>query len=177
MEYDVAILLDALASSLKVFYDSPLIFFVKVVVGVYLTVIFANIVMLLVLRGVSRHYRVGVKGADIPIVSKKKMRKRWNAIKDRLKSDNVSQYKVAIIEADAVVEEFLGGIGYGGENMSQRLEQVGEMHLDDQRENLAEVHKLRNRIIHEADFEINKETAKDALEVYENFLQYMQFLE
>lgn len=112
----------------------------------------------------------------MPVVSKRKMRKRWNNILGRLESGNTSQYKVAIIEADALVEEFLKGVGYRGENMTQKLEQVGQTHLDEHRETLIEVHKLRNRIVHEADFELDQETAKDAIKVYENFLKYLDFL-
>lgn len=176
MDYDIAILIDALASSVKALYHSPFLFFLKIIIGIYLAVIFIDIILLLILRDVSWHYRVGVKGADMPLVSKKKMQKRWDKVKDRLKSSNPSQYKVAVIEADAIAEEFLDGIGYKGENMSQKLEQVGDFHLDDQKEALGEVHKLRNRIVHEADFEVDLETASAAVEVYENFLRYLQFL-
>lgn len=176
MDYDITILFDDIVASWMSFYHSPIFLFLKIILGIYLAVVFADIVLLLILRDVPGHYRTGVKGANIPIVSKSKMQKRWNKVKERIKSDNPSQYKVAIIEADAIAEEILGGIGYGGENMSQKLEQVGEMHLDEHSQTLAEVHKLRNRIVHEADFEIDQEMASAAVQVYENFLKYLEFL-
>ncbi len=176
MSYELTIFIDNLLASLVGFYNSPFVLFLKIIIGVYLAVVLIDIILLLVLRDVAWHLRVGVKGSDIPLVSKSKMQKRWDKVKARIKEDNVSQYKVAIIEADAMVEEILDGIGYKGDNMTQKLEQVGEMHLDDHKDALNEVHQIRNRIVHEADFEIDKETALAAISVYENFLKYLEFL-
>jgi len=176
MEYDATGLTDIFASAWMGFYNSPLFLLLKILIAIYLLVILADIVLLLILRDVTWDIRVGAKGADIPIVSKKKMQKRWGEILQRLESGNTSQYKVAIIEADVVAEEILASIGYGGENMAQKLEQVGDAHLDEHRETLTEVHKLRNRIVHEADFEIDHETAQAAIKVYEDFLKYLDFL-
>lgn len=113
----------------------------------------------------------------MPLVSKSKMQKRWDKIKSRLKSPSASQYKVAIIEADALADEILGGIGYSGANMTEKLEQVGKAHLDDHLDSLREVHLIRNKIIHETDYEINQEAAAAVLGVYENFLKYLEYLE
>lgn len=176
MDYNIANFLDAAVSFLIAFYNSTFFLLVKVMLGVYLAVLVADIILLLLLRDIAWDIKVGAKGADIPLASKKKNQKHWNKIKEKLKSDNVSQYKVAIIEADAFVEEFLGKAGYGGENMAQKLEQAGERHLDEHREALLEVHKIRNRIIHETDFEIDRETAETAVKVYEDFLKYLDFL-
>ena len=176
MDYGAVTFLDSLTSSLVGLYHSPLFLVFKILLAVYSVVVFADIVLLLVLRDVAQDVRVGARGVNMPVVSKSKLQKRWNKIKERLKSENISQYKLAIIEADSLVEEFLGGIGYRGENMTQKLEQVSELHLDDHRETLSEVHKLRNRIVHEANFEVDRQTAQNALEVYENFLRYLEFL-
>ncbi len=177
MDYGVVTFVDNLTSGVVGLYYSPLFLVFKILIAIYVVVVFADIVLLLVLRDITWDLRVGTKGSDIPLISKNKMQKRWDKIKDRLKSENVSQYKVAIIEADALVEELLAGVGFRGENMTQKLEQVSEMHLDDHRETLSEVHKLRNRIVHETDFEVDRQTTQNALEVYENFLRYLEFLQ
>jgi len=176
VEYDIVILIEVLVSLFKAFYHSSFFLGLKILAGIYLAVLLLDVVLLLILKGVSAKYRVGLRGADVPVISKKKLFKSWAAIVARLESKNASQYKVAIIEADALAEEFLSGVGYKGENMTQKLEQVGQSHLDEHRETLTEVHKLRNRIVHEADFEVDYETAKEALAVYENFLKYLDFL-
>lgn len=176
MEYQIQNSLDVLFQLFNDFYASPFVLGVKILLGIYLAVLFIDIVLLLILRDVPAHFRVGMKGMDLPLVKKGKMEKRWEKVKLRLKSGNVSQYKVAIIEADAIADEILAGIGYAGKNMTERLESVGSAHLDDHLESLKGVHQIRNRIVHEADFEIDEKLATSVIEVYENFLRYLEFL-
>ena len=177
MDYDIANLVAFLLETLKNFYNSPFVLVVKILIGIYLAVLLIDIVLLLVLRDVGWHMRVGLKGMDIPLASKSKMQKRWDKIKSRLKSESPSQYKVAIIEADAIAEEILGGIGYKGANMSEKLDQVGAAHLDDHLEALKGAHQIRNQIVHEADFAIDQRMAVAVVGVYENFLKYVEFLD
>lgn len=173
IENFVALLLELLAN----FYHSPFVLVIKILLGIYLSVLFIDIVLLLILRDVAWHVRVGLKGMDMPLVSKSKMQKRWDKIKARLQGESFSQYKVAIIEADAIAEEILGGIGYTGANMSEKLDQVGANHLDDHLEALRGAHQIRNQIVHETDFAIDQRMAVAVVGVYENFLKYLEFLD
>ena len=177
MDYDLQNFLDSLYMTLKDFYHSPVVLIIKILIGIYLFVTLIDIILLVILRDVPQHLRVGLKGSDVPLISKSKMGKRWKKVKDRLKAGNSSQYKVAIIEADAIAEEILGGIGFAGANMSEKLEQVGEAQLDDYLESLKNVHAIRNRIVHEVDYEVDQSTAEGIIGVYENFLRYLEYLE
>jgi hypothetical protein len=149
---------------------------IKIVLGIYLAVIFIDIILLLILRDVPANLRVGMKGMNLPTTSKNKMQKRWDKVMDRLKNGNPSQYKVAIIEADAIADEILDGIGYKGANMGEKLEQVGAAHLDDHLEALKGAHEIRNRIVHEIDFDVDERMATAVIGVYENFLKYLDFM-
>ncbi|KKQ45479.1 MAG: hypothetical protein US63_C0016G0030 [Candidatus Moranbacteria bacterium GW2011_GWC2_37_8] len=177
MDYDLQNFIDILVAILSGFYYSSFMLTVKILAGIYLFVLLVDIILMLILRDVPSHLRVGLRGTDIPLVSKSKMQKRWDKVKKRLKDGNPSQYKVAIIEADAIVEEILDGIGYKGANMTEKLESVGAAHLDDHLESLKGVHLIRNRIVHEADYEIDETTASAVIGVYENFLKYLEFME
>lgn len=177
MSYELINIVEVLFEILKNFYNSPFVLVVKILLGIYASVLIIDIVLLLILRGVGDDIRVGLKGMNVKVASKSKMQKRWAAITARLKTDSVSQYKVAIIEADAVAEEVLGGIGYSGANMSEKLEQVGAAHIDDHLEALKGAHEIRNRIVHEADFELDQRMATAVVGVYENFLKYLEFLD
>ena len=84
---------------------------------------------------------------------------------------------LAIIEADAIAEEILDGIGYKGANMTEKLEQVGSNHLDDHLEALKGAHQIRNQIVHEVDFAIDQRMAVAVVGVYENFLKYLEFMD
>jgi hypothetical protein len=177
MNYALQNFFAALPDMLVAFYNSPFVLVVKILAGIYLAVLTINIILLLIFRDIPAHLRVGIKGMDLPLVTKSKMQKRWESIKDRLKGENVSQYKVAIIEADTLAEEILGGIGYTGANMGEKLEQVGSAHLDEHLESLKGVHQIRNRIVHETDFEIDRRMAEAVIGVYENFLRYLEYLD
>lgn len=177
MYYDIQNFVDFLLANLSLFYHSTFMLVVKIFIGIYLLILLVDIVLMLILRNVPQHLRVGLKGTDLPLVSKKKMKKRWDKVRARLNNSNPSQYKVAIIEADKIAEEILDGIGYKGANMTEKLEQVGEAHLDDHLEALKGAHEIRNKIIHQADYEISHEAAEAVVGVYENFLKYLEFME
>jgi hypothetical protein len=159
----------------SIYHSRPFLVF-EIFAGIYSLILFANIVLLLILRDVGSHYRVGVKGMDIPLVSKTKMKKRWDKVKQRLGMDEISQFKVAIIEADAIVDEILGGIGYQGSNMSEKLEQAAPAHLDEHLDTLKNAHLIRNRIVHDPTFQLDKKAAEEVVETYENFLKYLDYL-
>ena len=177
VDYDLQDFGDVLYSMARDFYHSPFMLAFKILAGVYLLILLIDIVLMLILRDVPSHLRVGLRGADVPLISKSKMQKRWDKVKGRLIGGNASQYKVAIIEADAIAEEILGGIGYAGANMSEKLEQVGANQLDDHLEALQGVHSIRNRIVHEAGFEVDEPMSKAVIGVYENFLKYLEYLD
>jgi len=105
------------------------------------------------------------------------MRKRWEKVKSLLESNNASQYKLAIIEADSIADEILSGIGYTGANMGEKLDKINKKDLDDNLESLRGAHQIRNRIVHEADFEVDYRMARTVIGVYENFLRYLEFLD
>lgn len=176
MEYSFQNFIVSLPEIFANFYNSQFMFFVKIILGIYLAVILIDIVLLLILKGMPSQIRVGLRGMDVPLVSKNKMQKRWDKVKSRLDSGNVSQYKVAIIEADAIADEILGGIGYKGANMTEKLERVEPAHIDDHLEALKGAHQIRNRIVHEENFEIDQRLAVAVVGVYENFLRYLEYL-
>lgn len=131
--------------------------------------------MILMIRGLAPYYRTGVMGMEIPATSAKKMRKRWDKIENRLKTENVSQFKVAVIEADKIIDGILEGVGYKGENMGERIEKIMPGHIEDV-EKLQWAHEIRNQIIHDESFEINKEKAEEVLGIYEKVLKDLEYL-
>jgi hypothetical protein len=178
MDYVLQNLIVSLPEMAANFWNSSFVLALKIFLGVYLVVIFADIILLLILRNIPQHLRVGMRGMDIPTVTRNKMNKRWKSkVGKLLANGNQVNYKLAIIEADAIADEILDGIGYKGSNMVEKLEQVGDTHLDDHLESLKGVHQIRNRIVHEPDFEVDERFAKTVVGVYENFLRYLELLD
>ncbi len=172
---DINYILEAVYQISAEFLNSFAFGAIKLVLLVYVTVLFADIAMLLVLRGLGSDFRQTLRGMDIPITSQDKMMKRWDKITKRLESDNLSQYKAAILEADAIASEILLGIGFKGENMTERIQQTHPGQLENS-EDLLRAHETRNRIVQEKEFVINKDEAREIIKIYENFLKKLEFL-
>lgn len=147
---------------------------IKAILGVYTVILFIDFVLLMMSRGLRGNIRTMVQGMDIPKINKSKLLKQWELIEKRLSSDVESQYKVAIIEADKLVEGILGNMGYAGKNMKEKLEKIQPGQIENFEE-LTRTHEIRNHIVYDADFRVNKEVAKEALVVYKQFLREIEF--
>jgi len=82
---------------------------------------------------------------------------------------------VAVIEADAVIDDLIRRMGYKGENMGERLAAINPGQIENIDE-LKEAHAVRNRIVHEENFRLVKDQAEEAMRCYENFLRYYEVL-
>lgn len=175
MDIDLSPLVHQFQQVVAGIYNSSLVFGIKFFLAIYVTVLFVDLILLLSLRGVTTNLRVMMKGMDIPTISKGKLQRNWDKIKARLMSDNASQYKVAVLEADRVADQMLEGIGYKGENMAERLKNITAVHVGNV-DDLLRAHDVRNQIIHDPNFVLDKKTATELVGVYENFLRSMEFL-
>lgn len=171
---DIAIFLLGVANFFKNFLISPFFLTVKFLLAIYITVLFADMVMLVILRGFG-DIRTQLKGMNLPLVSVKKMRKKWEKIKNRLSLEQESQYKLAIIEADQIVDKIVSSMGLKGKDMIERLEssQMGKIEYS---EELKKAHQFRNKIIHDESAKVSKETAKEIVGIYEEFLNQLELL-
>jgi len=101
---------------------------------------------------------------------------RWKEIKKRLDSENHSDWKMAIISADSLMNEILENTGYEGKTLGERLKVIEPSDFDNLK-NVWEAHKVRNKIVHEwEEFALSKEEAKNTLEKYEKALKELRYL-
>ncbi len=81
-------------------------------------------------------------------------------------SDNPNDWKLAIIEADIILDDILKKRGYAGNSLGERLRSIspGQLgSLDD----AWEAHKIRNRIAHDgADFVLTQRLAEETINRY-----------
>lgn len=174
MEVDVTQLGFLIWSKVALFLDESILFLmVKFFLFAYVAVLLADIVLILVLKGLSADLKSALYGTDRPLTSKNKLRERWENIRGRLESTNVSQYKVAVLEADALADEILDGIGYAGATMTEKLQSVLGGQLET-KELLAEAHEVRNQIIHDPHYVLTREDATRYLELFEKFFDEVE---
>ncbi len=91
----------------------------------------------------------------------------WEGVRTKMLSDNTSDWRLAIIEADIYLDKLLDNAGYHGETLSDKLKQVNEVTLPSLQ--LAwEAHKVRNRIAHDgAAYPLTQPEVRRVLSYYE----------
>lgn len=175
MSTDLTGLLGLLPAIWDVFQESWVFAFIKWFLIVYTVVLLVDVVLLLMLRGVVDNLKVSLYGTTRPLLSKNKALERWQGIEQRLQSDNPSQYKVAILEADQFADALLAESGYAGSNMGERLASVHPGQIASY-ESLKAAHEVRNRIVREQNFAVSREEAKVLLDQYKQFFIELELL-
>ncbi len=99
----------------------------------------------------------------------KKIVRRWESIIKRLEKASESEYKLAVIEGETVLDEALTRMGFVGQSIGERLEKIKIEQLPSLNEVL-EAHKTRNNIVHDPDYRLTLEQAKKSLDIYEKAL-------
>jgi hypothetical protein len=98
-------------------------------------------------------------------IGKRRSLKAWNQIQRRLKTKESDQLKLAVLEADKVLDEILRMSGYPGRNLDERLDKITFAQISNIEE-LRQAHKLRDRIVSEPAFGITPNEAAIIIEIY-----------
>lgn len=135
--------------------------------GVLLTIVFLTLAVLLALRSgwIERELDLAKDVLHSKKLIKKKTLKVWMQIKRHLASNNEASLKLALIEADSLLDKALSAAGYRGVNLGERLKQVRRAELPNIEE-LWTAHKLRNDIAHEHETPMTRPIAERAIGIY-----------
>jgi hypothetical protein len=83
-----------------------------------------------------------------------------------IESDNPNDWKLAIIEADIILDDLLKERGYVGNSLGERLKSISPSQLSTLND-AWEAHKIRNHIAHDgADFVLTHRLAQDTINRY-----------
>jgi hypothetical protein len=101
---------------------------------------------------------------------------RWGKTLDYLFSQHGSDWKLAIIEADSMLEDLLDQMGFKGENLGEKLKSANQDNFP-QLSTAWEVHTVRNKIAHEGlAFELSQHEAKRIIALYEQIFHAYGFI-
>lgn len=102
---------------------------------------------------------------------------RWNRVQEQINSENDQGWRLAILEADIMLNELLDVRGYRGETMADKMRQVER--ADFNTIDLAwEGHRARNRVAHEGtQLSLNQREARRVVGLYEQVFKEFQFVE
>jgi hypothetical protein len=102
--------------------------------------------------------------------------KRWVSIQERLHSHNESDWRLAIIESDIVLDEMLGRMGYVGNTIADKLKMVEKSDFNTIQD-AWEAHKIRNRIAHDgAAFKLTQQDAERVVGLYQKVFEEFHFI-
>lgn len=99
----------------------------------------------------------------------------WKKIQKNMKSENMTDWKAAIIEADKILDEILKSSGFRGETVDDRFNQITPEFIPNAAQ-IKEIHQFRNRIVNEPEFIIRREDAWIAIYVYQKAFEELGLL-
>lgn len=107
--------------------------------------------------------------------SLRRIEKEWQKIKGRLEIEHESEWKLAIIEADEIMDDILNQMGFGGTSLGERLTSLTAVSLPNIEE-VKEAHQIRNNIIHDPSYRLTLVETKRIIAIYEKALTDLQAL-
>ncbi|MDO8561926.1 MAG: hypothetical protein Q7S05_03810 [bacterium] len=122
------------------------------------------------IRQVRHMERMKFEAAAHPVAAKDVPRTqlRWNRIMEQARSENEQSWRLAILEADIMLNELLDMKGYKGDTMADKMKQIDKADfntIDD----AWDAHKVRNRIAHDGSaHQLNDHETRRVISLYEH---------
>ncbi|MEK7185092.1 MAG: hypothetical protein AAB726_00500, partial [Patescibacteria group bacterium] len=115
-----------------------------------------------------------VSAAGVPIPED--VNPKWLRVLSHINSDHASDWRLAILEADIMLDEMLDKMGYPGQTLGEKLKMVERSDFDTI--DLAwEAHKMRNSIAHEgSDLTMSKVEAEKVITMFERVFREFKFI-
>lgn len=112
-----------------------------------------------------------VAGEDIP-----RTQLRWNRVLEHAQSDDEHKWRLAILEADIMLNELLDLQGYKGETMADKMKQVPRAQFNSI-DDAWEAHRVRNRVAHEgSEHRLSEREKNTVINLYERIFREFGFI-
>lgn len=101
---------------------------------------------------------------------------RWEQILAHVNSDNPNDWRLAIIEADIILDELVKNMGYHGETLGERMKGIEQSDFTSI-EAAWEAHKIRNRIAHSgSDFILTQRETRRVISLFEQVFKEFEYI-
>jgi hypothetical protein len=101
---------------------------------------------------------------------------RWDRVETYMTSLNPSDWKIAILEADNILDQVVERMGYAGTTLGERMKHIEASdfpYLDD----AWNAHKTRNAIAHKGtDYELSRSQAEQTINIYHRVFKELGYL-
>lgn len=133
---------------------------------IVIVVIILGFLLYFWLRKISRPQLLGL--------SQKEIQHRWNEVCDIMKVKKEMNYKLAVIEADKLLDHILKAMNFQGDTMGDRLKMA--IYRFPKLRRVIWAHRVRNQIVHEVNYSLRYGVAKLLLKLYKRALKYLRVL-
>lgn len=122
------------------------------------------------------HGATGERGKRVPTMRDLVLRERWTAIENKFALGTPESARLAIIEADALVDTALKGMAVQGEHLADRLSNLDQGDIKSMNR-VWRAHRLRNDLVHTPGFAVPPADAQRTMDDYEAFLKEMEVID
>ena len=147
------------------------------IIGTILTLLFLGGIVYVTIRTNQVRVRETARiQAAIPKVTEPYRNEQWEKVLTQISSENPSDWRFAILEADVMLDELFTQIGYRGVSLGEKLK--GATRDDVVNIDAAwEAHKIRNQIAHEGgDYILTQREAKRVIELYSQVFREFKYI-
>ena len=118
----------------------------------------------------------GAPKASPPLVNEKLKNEKWEHIKELISSENPNDWRLAILEADILLDELIDLMGYKGKTMGEKLKSIEQSDFTTL-EQAWEAHKVRNQIAHTgSDFILTLRETRRVIDLYRQVFEEFRFI-
>lgn len=101
---------------------------------------------------------------------------RWQRVLEHAQSEDEHQWRLAILEADIMLNELLDLQGYKGETMADKMKQVPRTQFNSI-DDAWDAHKVRNRVAHEgSEHRLSEREKNHVINKYERIFREFGFI-
>lgn len=114
---------------------------------------------------------------DVEEVEAKEKMVQWQVVLNHANAENPAEWKLAILEADNMLEQILEMEGYEGDGVGGKLKAMNPGDIISYGD-AWEAHKIRNQIAHEgaASMDFSKKIARDAIGKFEKVFRELGYI-
>lgn len=116
------------------------------------------------------------KSIDVKADEQKVHNTQWQTVLDYLDSDNPAEWRIAVLEADSMLDEVVKKAGGFGDTLGERLKSVDPREFKSLQA-AWNAHKVRNMIAHEGvNYQLTKRETKRVIDLYGQVFKEFQYI-
>ena len=111
---------------------------------------------------------------DFDGLSREDLQKKWREIESLVSQNSEMSFKLAVMEADKLLDHALKSLGFGGTTLGERLKLA--CYRFPRLRRVWPAHLLRNKLVHEASFHLSRGAARNAIGEFKGALKELSVL-